>query len=361
MRKDALDFWLDRSKIAALLSPLFLAGLWFFISHFATGRPTTIFVYNPENSPLPQVVSSTFGSALITEATSPDEVSAAFGISGTQKSSPYNMGLIVPSGFEQQLHTGGHPKVTLYIDDATVDTQQRVSVLAVITNYAWNVAEPIPPLSLDTELINPGTTASKLTLGKFYSLQILPVSFIVGLALMPGLFIEEKEKKTLQWLLVTPANLSDILVGKTLVVTIYQLGLSVALLALMGGFTGDIPMVLLFTLLGALLALTVGLLIGSIFQTASTAATISSIAILVFILPCVILPLGPSFGNNPITNVVKVLPPYYFADGVYSALQQVGTASGNLLDAAVLAVSTIIVFLLTVWVLHRQASVTGAI
>ena len=102
------------------------------------------------------------------------------------------------------------------------------------------------------------------------------------------------------------------------------------LLAVMGGFTGNIPLLLLFTLLGASLALATGLLIGTIFQTASAAGTISGLAILIYILPAILIPLAPLFGNNPITGLVKVLPTYYFADGAYNALQGEGISQALL-------------------------------
>src|SRR5215469_12489089 len=248
-RKDALDIWLDKSKVSTLLAPLFLGLVWLLISSLAgSGQPTptTLLVYNPGQSPLPQFIGSTLTSAQITEATSPAQVSAAFAANSPQS---YDVGLIIPADFELQLRAGGQPQVTLYLNGATLDAQQRDMLQGVVLYYARNVVTPHPPLSLVTQAINTGSpSASPPNLGTIYSIIMLPLSLVVGMTLLPGLVIEEKEKKTLRWLLVSPGSLGDILLGKLLVTLAYQLALSVGVMALLGGFGGNAPLLLLYIL-----------------------------------------------------------------------------------------------------------------
>ncbi|HLZ60823.1 MAG TPA: ABC transporter permease [Ktedonosporobacter sp.] len=361
-RKDALDLWLDKSKVSALLMPLFLAGLWLLVSSLTSGSqptPTALLVYNPGQSPLPKFVSSTLTSARITEATSPTEVSAAF--EGNHAHS-YDVGLIIPADFEQQLRAGSRPQVTLYLNGADLDARQRAMLQGVVTYYAHSVATPRPPLNLVTQAINTGPQpASQPTLGTFYRVMILPISLVVGLNLLPGLIIEEKGKRTLRWLLVSRASLSDILLGKLLVTLAYQLVLSVVVMALLGGFEGTIALLLLYIVLGACLGLALGLLFGVIFQTASAANLASGLSVFIFILPAVIIPLAPFIAGNIILDLVKVLPTYYLADGVNNAIQHVGSFTSNLLDGGVILATTLVLLLVTVWILRRQTSVAGTI
>lgn len=362
-RKDALDIWLDKSKVSTLLAPLVLGLVWLVISNLAGGSeptPTTLLAYNPGQSALPQFVSSALTNTQITEATSPAQVSVAF---QTNSSQSYDVGLIIPADFEQQLHTGGQPQVTLYLNGANLDAQQRANVQGIVLYYARTVATPRPPLNLVTQAINTGSPpASPPNLGTIYSIIMLPLSLVVGLSLLPGLVIEEKEKKTLRWLLVSPGSLGDVLLGKLLVILAYQLVISVGMMALLGGFGGTIPLLLLYILLGACLALALGLLFGVLFQTASAANVVCGLSVLIFfILPSVIVPLAPFIASNPITNLVKILPTYYLADGANNAIQHVGSFSSNLLDVGVILVTTLVVFLIAVWTLRRQAFVTGTI
>lgn len=195
-RKDALDIWLDWSKCSVLLGPLLLGLFWLLIGQLAGSSqptPTTLLVYNPGQSPLVQFVSSSLSDAQITEATSPAQVSAAFAANGSQS---YDVGLVIPADFEQQLRAGGQPQVTLYLNGTNLDAQQRATLQGVVIYYARSVATPRPPLSLVTQAINTSPKpASTFTVSTFFSVLVLPASLVVGLNLLPGLVIEEREKK----------------------------------------------------------------------------------------------------------------------------------------------------------------------
>lgn len=361
-RKDALDIWLDKSKLSGLLGPLILGLLWLFISHLGgSGQPapTMLLVYNPGQSPLPQVVSSVLPAAQITEATSPAQVSAAFAPNSAHS---YDVGLIIPADFEQQLKAGSQPQVTLYLSGTNLDATQRSTLQGAVLYYARTVVTPNAPVNLVMQAINttPKTTPTP-SVAAIYSVLLLPISLLVGINLLPGLVIEEKEKKTLRWLLVSPGSLSDILLGKLLVALAYQLLLSVGVMALMGSFGSNIPLLLLYILLGACLAMALGLLFGVLFQTVGAANVVGGIVLFLFVIPAVIVALAPFIPSSPITNLVKVLPSYYLADGANNAIQHVGTFSSNLLDVGVILATTLAVFLFAIWLLRRQASVKGAI
>ncbi len=360
-RKDALDFWLDKSKVGVLLIPLFLGCVWLIISHLTpSSSPTTLLVYNPGQSALPQVVASSLPDAQITVATSSTQVSAAFAANRPQSSHAYDMGLIIPADFEGQLRAGEQPHVTLYLNGATQDAQQRAFVQAVVLYYARTVATPHPPVTLVTQAVNIGASpANPPSLGVIYSIVMLPLSLVVGLNVLPGLIIEEREKKTLRWLLASPASLGDILLGKVLVTLAYQLALSLGAMALIGGFGGDVPLLLLYTLLGAFLALALGLLLGVLCRTTSAAQVISGVVILLFILPAVIVPLEPFVVSNAIINLLKALPTTYLADGASNAIQRMGSFGSNLLDVGVILATTLVVVLIAAWALRRQAAVAS--
>ncbi len=55
----------------------------------------------------------------------------------------------------------------------------------------------------------------------------------------------------MRMLMVSPASWSDIVLSKLLVALVYQLLVSSAVLIIQGGFTGQVPLLLLFTLLSA--------------------------------------------------------------------------------------------------------------
>jgi ABC-2 type transport system permease protein len=363
-RKDAIDILVNKSTMTVLIMPIALAILFLFISKLIGGHTTNMLVYNPGHSRVVQVVSSAFDSVKITEASSPADVTAAFGPNGTHKDSSYDVGLIVPADFDHALQTGGHPEVSLYTNGSNnIDQHQNMLLQAAITNYARQVANPQPPLELTAAMINPPpTTNIGNTLGMYYGAVSLVVSFIVGLTLMPGLLIEEKEKKTLRMLMVTPASFTDVILGKLLIALGYQLALSLIVLVIQSAFTGQIPLVLLYTLLGSCFSLALGLLLGCIFSTASAAGAAGGMVFFIYLVPAIFAgPLGTLLVNNPIAQIVKVLPPYYMAEGAYNAMQSQGSLSSNLLDIAIIAGSTLVLLLIAAWLLRRQSSVAATI
>lgn len=364
-RKDALDILQNRSTLGALLSPILLSLLYLLIIRLVGGHATTLLVYNPGQSALQQVMTSAFPTTKVTLASSPDEVTAAFGPNGTSKKATYNLGLIVPADFEQEIQAGAHPQVILYVNGSSISPEQTALLKAAIVNYARAVAAPLPPASLVIATINPARTESTgQALANVYGPITLLVSLIVGLALMPSRLIEEKEKKTLRMILVAPASYADVIVGKLLPVLVYQLALSMIVVAIIqGGLTGNIPLVLLYILLGALFALALGLLIGSIFETTTAASAVSGLALFILILPGIFVgTLGQLVGNgSPVVQISRFVPTYYVAEGALNAQQRQGSFSGNLLDVGVIVGSTVVILLLSVWLVRRQAAVIGTI
>ncbi|MGB8345384.1 MAG: ABC transporter permease, partial [Ktedonobacteraceae bacterium] len=163
-------------------------------------------------------------------------------------------------------------------------------------------------------------------------------------------------------LMVTPASFSDVIMGKLLIVLVYQLLLSGIVLAIQGGYTGNIPLVLLYTLLGACFGLALGLLFGSIFQTTTAAGGVSGVVSFIYFLPVLFVgQLGQLLGNGPFVQVVKVLPTYYMADGISNAMMSQGTFADALLDISVTLGSAIVLLAIATWALRRQAAVVATI
>jgi ABC-2 type transport system permease protein len=365
-RKDAIDILLNKPLFLRLLGPILMSLLFLFVRIVITpagSQATSILVYNPGRSNVAQVVVNAFSGFQVTQAGSASEVTAAFGPDGSHKSSSYAVGLIVPANFESGLRAGSHPQVNLYINGDDVDTHTAALVQTAINYYVLALANPQPPVNVATAVINPPSNANTGdVLGEIYISISLLVSFLAGIAFTPRLLIEEKEKKTMRLLMVTPASFGDVVMGKLLVVLIYQLLISGVVLALQGAFTGQVPLVLLFALLGACLSIALGLLFGSIFRTSTAAEIVSSIVIIIYILPGIFAgPLEQLLGTSPIVQAMRVLPTYYIVAGVYTATQNQETWGNTLLDVSVILGCTIVLLAISTWILRRQASVAAAI
>lgn len=363
-RKDALDILLNKSTLGILLSPIFLALLFLGIGALLGSKTTDVLVYNPGKSGVEQVLKGAYQDIKITYANSPDVVSSAFGPDGTQKNSAYALGLVVSSDFDSSLHSGGHPQLQLFLNGNQTSRQQDILLQSAIANYARNVASPQPPASISVAMINPPkvTNTNNYDLNVMYSAAILLTSFLVGTSLVPGMLAEEKEKKTLRMLMVTPASFTDVVLGKLLVGLSYQFVLTLFVVGIKGGYIGQIPLLLLFALLGSCFSVSLGLLAGSLFQTTSTAGAFSGIISMIYIVPIFFVGLfSQILGDNPFTPIIKVLPTYYIADGVTKALQNAATWGNIWIDVGAIVGSIVVLLAIATMGLRRQAAVAATI
>jgi ABC-2 type transport system permease protein len=360
-RKDTLDILANRSTLFSLLSLIGVAVLFLIIKGLLGTHTTKVLIYDPGNSGIEKVISSEFTNAQFTPAGSPDEVSAAFGPDGAHKSASYALGVVVPADFVSSLRSRGHPQINLYVNGDQINNTDRGILVRLLTGYAEGVVNP-QPAHIALATINPPSTTPIGDLGGMYTAVAILMSFITGISIMPNLLIEEKEKKTLRMLMVSPATFTDVVLGKLLVGLGYQLLLSIIIASILGGFSGNVEVLLLFIVLGACFSLTLGLLAGSIFQTMSAAGGFIGIMSMLYVAPSIFVgPLGVLLGGGPIAQVLKALPMYYIAQGAYEAVQNLSTPGSVLLNGGIVVGSTVVVLAAAVWALRRQAAVAATI
>jgi len=364
-RKDALDILLNKTTLFFLLSPLIIAVVFAIISGLLASKnaSTDIFIYNPDNSGVEQFVGKVMTGFPIVHASSTTEVAKTFGSQGSHTNTSYVLGLVIPSHFESSVRAGEYPQIQLYLNDTYLGDNSEKLLEHALSDYTRSLTSPQTPLDFAVTSVNLPTTSNYAQdYAQRYAMAGLLYSLTIGIAFVPSLLIEEKEKKTMRMLMVSPASWSDIVLSKLLVALVYQLLVSGAVLLIQGGFTGQVPLLLLFTLLASCFGLMVGLLFGSIFQTNGTLGTFVGLISLAYTLPALVLgPLNAIVQGSPLEQAVKVLPTYYMADSFLKAMQNQASLENTLLDSVILFGSTVLLFFLSIWALRRQSAVAGAI
>ena len=360
-RKDALDTLLNKSSLIGLLTPIILAILFAVLTTAMSGHTSQLLIYNPGNSHMEQTISSFFANPQIIHAGSADDVVAAFGADGSRKDTTYSLGLVVPADFDAQLRRGEHPDVRLFLNGNELDNRDRAVLMRLVTYYASATINP-QPVNLSLAMINPPRATPVADVSSSYIALSLLMSFLMGTSLMASLLVEEKEKKTLRMLMVSPASYGDVIMGKLLVGLGYQLVLSAVVLIVMRGFTGNIAALLLVLLLSSCFALTLGLLLGSLLRTTTALGGITGALSLVFIYPALFAGiLGSLFQGSLIVQIARIFPAYYIADGLIKALSNQSLLGEMALDVSVVLVCTVVLFVAATWSLRRQAAVVATI
>ena len=263
-------------------------------------------------------------------------------------------GLAVPAGFDAAVEAGEQPELTVYLNRRRGGGELAV-FRRLVEQQVWALAEQPPPARItwadvaDAAGLQGG---GEFRLDHYFLIMFLVMApAMAGTFMVPLLLVEEKEKHTLDALLMSPAGTSEVVAGKALTGLVYSLLTAGVLIALNEGWVGDWPVTAVATLLGSLFMVAVGLLMGSLFRTTMQVNTWSSIVMLALTAPSWFLMIALP---TPLETALRLIPTHYLADALGLALAGEASLARVWGDLAVLAGSVIVAFAAVVWTLRRQ-------
>ena len=190
--------------------------------------------------------------------------------------------------------------------------------------------QPLPVDWVESTINSPAPgTATAPTAGLGSALRGLPLQAyllvmwsmmgiaMVGMYMVPTLLVEEKERKTLDAMLVAPVTYIDLIAGKALVGVVYAV-LSAGLVFALN-LSVRVDSILAFIgigLLSALFATLIGLWLGGMVDNTQSLNTWSGFPLLAFLLPAII----GAVPNSPLWNVLQFFPPTHTLEGISRAI-----------------------------------------
>jgi ABC-2 type transport system permease protein len=261
-------------------------------------------------------------------------------------------GLVVPSGFDTDLAANKQPELTVYVNNEKTIFEQ-AAFRRLLEQIVRSFAKQPEPARLNWVDVDKGAN-DKNRSGTGLDQIMLPLLLIltfgmIGAFVVPLLIVEEKEKRTLDFLLSSPASLNEIIAGKALTGVVYTLLIAGLLLGINRQHIQNWPLTLLTIVLGLLFVVGVGLVIGSLLNNTMQVNTWASLVLIVL--------LAPSFPSIGITawfdKAMRVIPTYYLSEAL--KLSMGGAVSSQFwMYLAVLLGCTFVVFFAAAWALHRR-------
>ena len=228
-------------------------------------------------------------------------------------------GLVLPAGFDGALQAGQMPNVQFFFGGQSLASNRVVLGVTMVDLIREVAGSPAP---IDVETITVGEGESVPIVSRLLPLIVLMAVLIAG-ALTPATsLVEEKEKRTLTALLVTPTRLSDVLIGKGALGFILAMATGVVTLALNGALGANPAALILVLVLATLMAAEVGLMLGSFAKDTKALYTIWKSGAIVLVAPVVffIWPNLPQW-------IAKIFPTYYFLSPLFEiAIRGAGLA-----------------------------------
>lgn len=344
-RKDIVDAIKNRYLLVALVTPLFVAILFrVLLPGINSLSNLTIVVHDPGDSSFISELSASPQIDLV-------KAGSAEGVASEVENSKAIGGLAIPSTFDADVAAGKQPELTAYVNNKKSAIQQGV-FKQLLEQKVLGLVKPIPAKLTWVDVAKEAGAQPEAGFNlnhMLFPLLLLITFGMIGALVVPLLLVEEKEKRTLDFLLTSPASLTEIVAGKALTGVVYSLLIAGVLLAINQKLVGNWPLTLLTLLSGLLFVVAIGLFMGSLFQNTMQVNTWASLVLMVL--------LAPSFPTAGVSATLetasRLIPTYYFVEALKLSLA--GTASAQLWrNLAVVFGCTMLALFAATWGLRRQ-------
>ena len=182
---------------------------------------------------------------------------------------------------------------------------------------------------------------------------LLFIAIMIGLSLVSNLMVEEKQTKTLDALLVSPASATDLVAGKALAGLFYGLVGSTIVLIVFSYLIIQWPLAILAAVLGTLFMVAVGLLLGIYVEARPQLQLISWFIVVPLLIPVILVALEGLVPTGAIA-VMNWIPTVLVAKIFRLSLTPNATFAHYAAELAVLVLSTLLLLGLVVVLVRRQ-------
>lgn len=234
-------------------------------------------------------------------------------------------GIAAGMAFPQDFTDPAVPSTVELLVTADLPAEYMSLMEGVASQVGFLVSGTEPPVSLATRtvVLGPDRVGDQVSLQEQMRPLLAFFVLMVETFALASLVAIEVQLRTVTAVLVTPARPRDFIAAKAMLGTSLALAEVLVLMALIRGFVGDIPVLLVALLLGAILVTGVGLLAGASGRDFVGVMFIS----LAFMIPLMIPAFGALFPGSAATWI-QALPTY----GVVEAIVGVTTRAESWAD-----------------------------
>ncbi len=222
---------------------------------------------------------------------------------------------------------------------------ERVTIGATLANAFREVSGKEETILFETKVIGTDGYPWKVRLVPFL---VMIAALVAGMIISASL-IEEREKKTLNAVLVTPITPLEVIMAKALFGLFLGLILGTIILVLNGALTGGFLLIMLFLILGTTFTVGLGLMAGVMMDNITDLITRIKIFGLILYFPALVI----MFPQIP-QWLGKFFPTYYFIDPIFSITQKGAGWSDVWWKAVILLACDVVVLALAAKMLRRR-------
>lgn len=185
------------------------------------------------------------------------------------------------------------------------------------------------------------------------TIALLFITVMIGISLIPNLMVEEKQAKTLDALLVSPASAAHLVAGKAIAGLFYGLLGSAVVLLVFHYLIIQWSLAIIAAVLSTLFMTAVGLLLGSTVKARAQLQLVAWFAIIPLLIPVILVALEGLVPEGAIA-IMNWIPTVLVAQIFRLSLTPNAAFTHYGAAMAVIAASTLALLALVVWVVRRQ-------
>jgi ABC-2 type transport system permease protein len=239
-----------------------------------------------------------------------------------------DMGIVLPPDFDDLVIQGEMTELTAYVWGESL-AKHRIVLGATIANMIRDIAGQETPVEIITTTL--GDAESIPWEDRLLPIIVLMAIVFGGIMVPATSLVDEKQKRTLTALAITPASLGEIFLSKGLVGVVISTFMGVLILVINQAFGGQTPLLIGMLVLGAVIASTFGIMLGAFIKDITSLFAINKAIGILYYAPAFVY-LFPGIPQW----IGRIFPTYYIVQPVVEISQQGGTWSDIALEAFVL-------------------------
>lgn len=261
------------------------------------------------------------------------------------------IGLVLPQDYANLVSTEEKITFEAYLPHWTEHDEAVQLVQHFEDEISMLTGNPVEIIIVDNQVYpDEDTRGSEM----MFVLQMINAIMTFSLVLVPQLMMTEKETHTLDALLVSPANLTDLVIAKGIVGVFYAAIASLIIILMNLKIIAHWPLLIMSVISGIVFAVLTGLFIGLLFDNFQQATLLMWLV--------VIIAIAPAFINLVLTvNLPKILedimywlPSGQMANLLLMSLMQSVENQTVILGLGAMCIVNLILFGLTLWQIKRQ-------
>ncbi len=227
-----------------------------------------------------------------------------------------DIGIVLPSGFDSSVMQGERIEITAYVWGESL-AKNRTIIGVTIADLVRELTGQEAPIEMESITLGDGESIPWND--RLLPFIVLMAVFLGGLMLPATSVVNEKEKNTLEALVITPTTIGDVFLSKGILGFILSLFMGILILVLNQAF-GTEPLLLTMVLaLGAIMAVELGMILGALVKDFTTLFAVWKFGGILLFAP-VFVYLFPQIPEW----IGRIFPTYYLIQPIVELSQQGG-------------------------------------